>query len=75
VVSVDHMTDLETRLLNYLRRKADRPALDYGDFPKPMLGGFDATVMRFSLRDASDSLSGPLASGMRNAGSDLLRDV
>lgn len=54
------MTDIETGLLNYLRCKTGKSSLTYATSPEPMLGGYDATIIQFSLREAPDPFSGPL---------------
>jgi aminoglycoside phosphotransferase (APT) family kinase protein len=52
--------DLVLSLLDYLRSHTACPALAYAEAPERMSGGYDATILRFSLRGAPDQLSGPL---------------
>src|ERR1700685_4490154 len=47
-------------LLDYLRSATACPALAYAEAPTRMSGGYDATILRFSLRDAPAPFSGPL---------------
>ncbi len=47
-------------LLDYLRSLTACPALAYAEAPTRMSGGYDATILTFSLRGAPDPLSGPL---------------
>ena len=56
------MSDASTAaaLLDYLREKTRRPALDYADAPQRMVGGFDAAIFGFRLQTAPSDLSGPL---------------
>ena len=56
------MTDEEIvrSLLEYLRAATACPALAYDEAPTRMSGGYDATILRFSLDGAPDPFSGPL---------------
>lgn len=56
------MTDQDVirSLLNYLRSLTGCPALDYAETPERMSGGYDATILSFSLHGAPDQLAGPL---------------
>ena len=52
--------DLVRSLLAYLRSVTACPDLAYDEAPTRMSGGFDATILRFSLQSAPDPFSGPL---------------
>jgi aminoglycoside phosphotransferase (APT) family kinase protein len=52
--------DIVRALLDYLRSATACPALAYAEAPTRMSGGYDATILRFSLEGAPESLSGPL---------------
>src|SRR5277367_931288 len=52
--------DLVQALLAYLRSVTVRPDLAYDEAPTRMSGGYDATILRFSLQGAPQPLSGPL---------------
>jgi len=47
-------------LLEYLRAATACPALAYGEAPARMSGGYDATILRFSLQGAPEPFAGPL---------------
>ena len=52
--------DLVRSLLAYLRSVTACPDLAYDEAPTRMSGGYDATILRFSLQSAPDPFSGPL---------------
>jgi len=52
--------DIVRSLLDYLRSATSCPALAYAEAPTRMSGGYDATILRFGLRNAPDPFSGPL---------------
>lgn len=52
--------DLVRSLLAYLRSVTACPDLAYDEAPTRMSGGYDATILRFSLNRAPDPFSGPL---------------
>src|SRR5271170_880204 len=52
--------DLVQALLAYLRSVTVRPDLAYDEAPTRMSGGYDATILRFSLQRAPEPFSGPL---------------
>lgn len=52
--------DIGPSLLEYLRAVTACPGLAYAEAPTRMSGGFDATILRFSLQSAPDPYSGPL---------------
>ena len=52
--------DLVRSLLDYLRAATACPALAYAETPTRMSGGYDATILRFSLHGAPEPVSGPL---------------
>jgi aminoglycoside phosphotransferase (APT) family kinase protein len=52
--------DIVRSLLEYLRSVTARPGLDYAEAPTRMIGGYDATILSFSLQDAPAPFSGPL---------------
>jgi aminoglycoside phosphotransferase (APT) family kinase protein len=52
--------DIVLALLDYLRAATACPSLSYREPPTRMRGGFDATILSFSLRGAPDKFSGPL---------------
>ena len=52
--------DLVQALLAYLRSVTAGPDLDYDEAPTRMSGGYDATILRFSLERAPDPFSGAL---------------
>jgi aminoglycoside phosphotransferase (APT) family kinase protein len=52
--------DISRFLLDYLRSATACPVLAYADAPTRMSGGYDATILRFSLQSAPDPFSGPL---------------
>ena len=52
--------DIVRSLLAYLRSVTARPDLAYDEAPTRMSGGFDATILRFSLQSAPDPFSRPL---------------
>src|ERR1700722_17857432 len=47
-------------LLDHLRTRTGRRDLAYAEPPERMSGGFDATILKFRLRDAPDPLAGSL---------------
>src|ERR1700685_3271076 len=47
-------------LLDYLRSSTACPGLAYAEAPTRMSGGYDATILRFSLQGAPHPLTGPL---------------
>src|SRR5271156_5928334 len=51
--------DLVEALLTYLRSVTGCPDLAYDEAPARMSGGYDATILRFSLDRAPDPFSGP----------------
>ncbi len=65
--------DLVLSLLDYLRSHTACPALAYAEAPERMSGGYDATILRFSLRGAPDQLSGPLVLRLFQANVDAQR--
>jgi aminoglycoside phosphotransferase (APT) family kinase protein len=56
------MTDenIAASLLEYIRSVTACPNLTYEEAPREMSGGYDATILRFSLQGASDPFSRPL---------------
>jgi aminoglycoside phosphotransferase (APT) family kinase protein len=52
--------DIVRSLLAYLRSVTACPDLAYDEAPVRMSGGYDATILRFSLERAPDPFSGPL---------------
>jgi aminoglycoside phosphotransferase (APT) family kinase protein len=52
--------DISRFLLDYLRSATACPVLAYAEAPTRMSGGYDATILRFSLQSAPDPFSGPL---------------
>ena len=52
--------DIVRSLLEYLRSVTVRPRLDYAEAPTRMIGGYDATILSFSLQGAPAPFSGPL---------------
>ena len=52
--------DISRSLLDYLRSATACPVLAYAEAPTRMSGGYDATILRFSLQSAPDPFSGPL---------------
>lgn len=52
--------DLVRSLLAYLRSVTVCPDLAYDEAPTRISGGYDATILRFSLESAPDPFSGPL---------------
>jgi aminoglycoside phosphotransferase (APT) family kinase protein len=52
--------DIVLALLDYLRAVTACTALAYAEAPTRMSGGYDATILRFSLRSAPDPFTGPL---------------
>lgn len=52
--------DIVLPLLDYLRATTACPSLAYAETPTRMSGGYDATILRFSLKGAPDTFSGPL---------------
>ena len=52
--------DIGHSLLDYLRSATADPALAYTEAPTRMSGGYDATILRFSLQSAPDPFSRPL---------------
>ena len=52
--------DISRFLLDYLRSATACPVLAYAEAPTRMRGGYDATILRFSLQSARDPFSGPL---------------
>jgi aminoglycoside phosphotransferase (APT) family kinase protein len=60
MTSVVSDEDLVRSLLDYLRAATACPALAYAEAPTRMSGGYDATILRFSLHGAPEPLSGPL---------------
>jgi aminoglycoside phosphotransferase (APT) family kinase protein len=52
--------DIGRSLLDYLRSATGGPVLAYAEAPTRMSGGYDATILRFSLQSAPDPFSGPL---------------
>ena len=52
--------DIVGSLLDYLRSVTACPALAYAEAPTRMSGGYDATILKFSLQSAPDPFSGPL---------------
>jgi aminoglycoside phosphotransferase (APT) family kinase protein len=52
--------DVAARLLDYLARKFDCPALAYAEAPARISGGYDAAIFGFSLQGAPQALAGPL---------------
>jgi aminoglycoside phosphotransferase (APT) family kinase protein len=52
--------DIVLALLDYLRAVTACPALAYDEAPTRMSGGYDATILRFSLQGAPDPFTGPL---------------
>jgi aminoglycoside phosphotransferase (APT) family kinase protein len=52
--------DIVRSLLDYLRSVTPCPVLTYAEAPTRMSGGYDATILRFSLQSAPDPFSGPL---------------
>jgi aminoglycoside phosphotransferase (APT) family kinase protein len=65
--------DLVLSLLDYLRSHTACPALAYADAPTRMSGGYDATILTFSLRGVPDQLSGPLVLRLFQANVDAQR--
>ena len=65
--------DLVLSLLDYLRAVTACPALAYAEAPTRMSGGYDATILRFSLHSAPDPLSGPLVLRLFQANVDAQR--
>ncbi len=65
--------DIVRALLDYLRAAIARPALAYAEAPTRMSGGYDATILRFSLQDAPEALSGPLVLRLFQANVDAQR--
>jgi len=65
--------DIVRALLDYLRSAISRPALAYAEAPTRMSGGYDATILRFSLQDAPEALSGPLVLRLFQANVDAQR--
>jgi aminoglycoside phosphotransferase (APT) family kinase protein len=60
MTSVVSDEDIVRALLDYLRAATACPALAYTEAPTRMIGGYDATILRFSLQGAPEPLSGPL---------------
>jgi hypothetical protein len=52
--------DIVHSLLDYLRSATACPILAYAEAFTEMHGGYDATILRFSLQSAPDPFSGPL---------------
>jgi hypothetical protein len=52
--------DIVRSLLGYLRSLTACQLLAYAEAPARMSGGYDATILRFSLASAPDPFSGPL---------------
>ena len=52
--------DIVRSLLAYLQSVTACPDLAYDEAPTRMSGGFDATILRFSLQSAPNPFSGPL---------------
>jgi aminoglycoside phosphotransferase (APT) family kinase protein len=65
--------DIAHSLLNYLRAVTACPGLAYSEGPARMSGGYDATIVRFSLQNAPDSFSGPLVLRLFQANVDARR--
>jgi aminoglycoside phosphotransferase (APT) family kinase protein len=53
-------SDIEDRLLSYLRSELDNPRLTFASPPIPLTGGFDTSLYKFRLRGAREDLSLPL---------------
>lgn len=65
--------DLVRSLLDYLRSVTACPVLAYAEAPTLMSGGYDATILRFSLQSAPDPFSGPLVLRLFQATADAER--
>src|SRR5437868_3844979 len=52
--------EIVERLRRYLAQAFDRPNLIYSGGPTRILGGRDAAIFGFGLKDAPQALSGPL---------------
>lgn len=52
--------DLGRRLLDYLRSRLGESALEYGESPASLSGGFDTQIFAFRLRGAPPPYAGPL---------------
>ena len=57
-------------LLEYIRSTTARRGLAYAETPTRMSGGFDATILGFSLRGAPEPFSGPLVLRLFQADAD-----
>src|SRR5215469_1148061 len=57
-------------LLEYIRSTTARRGLAYAETPTRMSGGFDATILGFSLRGAPEPFSGPLVLRLFQANAD-----
>jgi aminoglycoside phosphotransferase (APT) family kinase protein len=62
------MDDTATALLDVLRRKLDRPGLNYAEPPVALRGGFWAEILAVRLSGAPPDLSGPLVARVMPAG-------
>jgi aminoglycoside phosphotransferase (APT) family kinase protein len=65
--------DLVRSLLAYLQALTACPDLAYAEAPTRMSGGFDATVLRFSLQSGPDPYSRPLVLRLFHASIDPQR--
>ena len=65
--------DIVRALLHYLRSVSARPALAYAEPPTLMTGGYDATILRFSVQGAPEPFSGPLVLRLFHATVDTQR--
>lgn len=65
--------DLVRSLLDYLRAATACPALAYAETPTRISGGYDATILRFSLHGAPEPVSGPLVLRLFQANVDAQR--
>lgn len=53
-------TDIEDKLLSYLRSELDNPQITFMLPPTPVAGGYDTTIYRFQVKGVSEELSRPL---------------
>lgn len=53
-------TDIEDKLLSYLRSELDNPHIAFISAPTPVTGGFDTIIYRFQIKGAPEELSRPL---------------
>jgi hypothetical protein len=51
------LTDINNKLLSYLRSELDNQQLTYVSLPTPVKGGFDTRIFRFQLKGAPSELS------------------